>query len=337
MKIRIMEVNRLPFSRLLKSEVAQLADRLLGIVETHNPELLQLEPVFNLLKAQKPQIDILNIRYGVDPNRLELIPLREHMVLQTSAIKLQLRMLSKKTNDQSLQVIQTSVDGYLRYLNASRNEEEIDSKIVGFLNEVKTDDELAIAIDEHDLSSLIVNLKEALEDVKRVKGRRVKLLSQRPETQTQELTKQIASTTELLFKDLEVSQLKNPDVDYTSLIREVNQLLDQFRNRINRREAYNKRKADEQHDNNMEGEMNGSENPTTENYNSTEMETQVASNGDLYHPSEVYETSIKKMNLLIPEHVDNGSDEMNLENIDNKKAVATTANHLQQPMSVKKV
>ena len=335
-KNQIKEVDRLPFSRLLKSEVAQFTNRLIAIVGSHNPEVLLIEPVFNLLKAQIQNVNILNIRYGVDPTRLELKPLREHMVLQTSAIKLRLRMLSKLSNDNELKIIKTAVDGHLLYLNASRNDKELDSRIYGFIDKVSTDTEFANALEKHDFIPLINKLDIAMDEVQMVESKRVKLLSQRPETRTSLIIKEIANAVENLFKDIEVSQLRNPELDYAPLVNEVNRLINQFRVSLNIRDAANKRKAENENGDTTKDESENEvldilTNAAPHGYNLAEMESSASQNGNSYHSSELFKNSIKKMNNLLPEQVNNGSDEKHFIDIDNKKAVATTANHLQQP------
>ena len=79
-----IEITRLPYTRMLKSEVAELALSTIEIIEGGNPELLQIKPLFDLLVAKKPAIKKLSILYGVDAMRLKIKKLQEKMNLKAS-------------------------------------------------------------------------------------------------------------------------------------------------------------------------------------------------------------------------------------------------------------
>ncbi len=59
-----------------------------------------------------------------------------------------------------------------------------------------------------------------------------------------------------MFREIELAQLRNPNLDYTSLINQLNDLLDHYRMLINMRATINKRKTTD-----VEDGMNDNETP----------------------------------------------------------------------------
>ena len=100
-----LKIGRLSVSRLLKTEVAELAEEVLRIVKSHDPEAMQIKAMHDLLEAQRPLFESLKTRYGVDPYRLDMKPAREKMVLLASNFKLQVRLLSKSYDPKELHAI----------------------------------------------------------------------------------------------------------------------------------------------------------------------------------------------------------------------------------------
>ena len=59
---RSLEINRVPVSRMLKAEVAEYANKAMGIVDNHVAEESLVHPLLEQLKATKPKIELLGIR-----------------------------------------------------------------------------------------------------------------------------------------------------------------------------------------------------------------------------------------------------------------------------------
>lgn len=335
-----LEISRLPISKMLKMEVPELAEEVIGVVEKHDSELMQIQPVFELLVNKRSVIDSLKSPYGVDPVRLEQRMLRENMILHASAIKLRLRMLNKTEDVKDLHVIQTAVNRHLLYLDKSKNRKVLNQKISGFVDDVASDAEFAEAMEEYGFLPDVAQLKMALMEVRRISSKRSKNLSKRSSISTNQRMKIVYDAIEYVFKEIEVAQLRNPDVDYAPLIKELNVVVYKYRQVINRRDATNKRKAAEQNgelvddDNSENGET-----PMAGEDDSTEVETETTVNGDFdtYHTSKVYEASIEKM-----ENSSNGqtstieSDVDSKESVDKEKAVDSSLGTSQQPFSTDK-
>ncbi len=237
-----LTLRTLPYTKMLKGEIAEYAKRTLDIVDKEDHETLLITPLVNLLKAKKPEIEILGIRYGIDPLRSKIMQLRSKMMLTISAFKLQARLLSKAGIDSDLHHIQTYIDTYLRSLNAL-NDKMLSQRVVGFLNAAKNEQPFKEALLSHELMSHVEEIELAHTDMLSMITQRVNILSQRPDMPTKVAVKSVSAAIDNLFKGIEVAHLTNPDLDYEPLVDELNQSTAMFRLSIQLRDANNKRKA----------------------------------------------------------------------------------------------
>ena len=257
-------INRVPFSRMLKSEMADYAERIMDIVESNEPESELINHVFGLLKTQNPQIKLLRISYGVDTARLKVDSLKADMMLTISALKLRVRMLKRSNLELDLHVVENAINSHLRYLDTSKNDKELIQKVSGFLDLPITNEALLTALEEFDLMKEVNSLKIALNVVKEALDKRVKLLSKRSKAPTRGVMKGMHDAINDLFKAIEVSHLVGYPIsseegavasDFTEMINELRQLSDMYNRSISIRLANNKRKADKV----KEGEGSGEE------------------------------------------------------------------------------
>lgn len=275
-----LELQRVNYARLRKGEVAEYANRALTVVDKHDPELLLFKPVYDLLTAKQTEIDILGLRYGIDPLRFEFDKKKSKLHLTISTLKLKVRLLSKSSNDADLVLITSHIDSYLRYLH-NYNEKEISQRVKGFTNKVKADQPLKEALLNHELMENIEQIELAHTDMQSVINKRVELLSERPDIPTPFLIASVAKSIDDLFKGIEVAHLTNTELDYEPLVNELNKLTDMFKLTLNLRDAYNKRKAKGEEGD--EPDMDGGDEEGTEG-----MQTTSTSNYNGYDPYKVY-------------------------------------------------
>ena len=248
-----VEIRRPAFSSFLKAEVAEFAKKTIGIVEKQNPESLLISPVFNPLVALKPEIELLSLRYGIDPERAKVNTLKSKLMLTISNLKLQTRLISKTDSDEGLYVVSNHIDTYLRYLNSAKNDKVMTQQVEGFLRAINDDEAFAEALDMHDLTTHVLAIRDALEELRGAMSKRATLLAERPKVETRAITAKVATAIHTLLKGIEVSQLLNEELDYNPLIDELNELVSGFRLSVKLRIANNRRKAEED-ENRLPGE-----------------------------------------------------------------------------------
>ena len=242
-------IKRLPYSRMLKSEMADFVEKTIGIFEAHDPESVMVNPMFNLLLAKTSDIKLLRLSFGIDTERLRENKLKAEMMLQISAFKLKVRMLTRSNLALDLHVIQNAINSHLRLLNKCRNDKELSQKIAGFHDMMLNNLDLQAAITEFDLNAEVQNIVVAYSNLIEASQKRVRLLSKRPIIDTKQITKGMAIAIDNLFKAIEVAALVSTvdedglEVDVTQVMDEMNQLSEMYYKSITIRDANNKRKA----------------------------------------------------------------------------------------------
>ena len=300
-------IKRLPYTRMLKTEMADYADSIISIVENYNPKSVIINPLFELLLAKKPIIEVLRLEYGVDTQRLKLSNLKRLLMLTITAFKIQVRMLSISELEFDMHCVENAINSHLCYLNRCRNDKELNQKIAGFLDLMDSNDEFAASVKEFDLMDHINEIKRVHDLFNEVSKQRVKLLAKRPKISTKEIIKELFDVIDNLFKGIEVAQVINSipaneadnQDDLTSLIDELRQLSDMYYKSFSLRKANNKRKFEKKQQ--SDSELNNDATNNTENLievdASPDLETKATSSNSIHKhkPLQVCEALIKKM------------------------------------------
>ncbi len=241
-----MELKKVPFKKLLKLELPELTDNVVRILEKHDPKKLQIDRVFDLLVTELPSIKLLVTGYGVHPLAAELSEANDKLLLYVSAIKFQLRMAIKENEPDKQQyavVVELAVNNYLHKLRSSKNYAVINRRVAQFLYETTADAELAHALKSLNIIEYLNKLQLALTSVWDLQERKLAIISQRPQETTKEISAPIIFALKNVFKQVELSRAIHPELDYTDLFNELNEVINEYRAKVSRREASNKRKA----------------------------------------------------------------------------------------------
>ena len=248
-------IKRLPYSRMMKSEMADYVEKTIGIVADHDLESVLIDPVFNLLLEKKPEIKLLRLSYGIDTQRLKANKFKAELMLQISAFKLKVKLLNRSNLELDLHVVQNAINSHLKYLNKCRNDKELNQKVAGFFDLIANDVAFTAAIEEYTLSESINAIKIAHSVVNEAWQTRVELLSKRPAISTKVIVKGMSTTINNLFKGIEMAHILSnlaegeeavDQKDFVPLIDELNQLSEMYYRSISIRDANNKRKAEEE-------------------------------------------------------------------------------------------
>ncbi|NLA63345.1 MAG: hypothetical protein GX857_09025 [Bacteroidales bacterium] len=252
-------INRVSYSRMLKAEVAEFANKTIGIAQKYQTEEFLIGPVLDQLLATKPEIEVLGVKYGIDPMRQEIDNLKSQMMLTVSTLKLKVKLMSKSKNDAELRLVSSFIDTYLRYFDKSKNDKDLNQKVAGFMNAIDTEERLAEALSKHSLIPEVNNIKLANVDLEMAWSRRVSLLANRPKVETRIVMNTVNTAVDNLFKAIEVGHLMNPEQDFTALADELNQLSIMFNRSISIRQANNQRKNSKDKDGDSTEEGTSSE------------------------------------------------------------------------------
>ena len=286
-------IRRVPYSRLLKREMADYAERTISIVNEYNDEGSLITPVFNQLLGKKSYIEILRLDFGIDTERLKIYQLKSKLMLNISAFKLKVRLMSKDKKESELHVLNNAVNTHLRYLDKVKNDKELTQKVAGFFDLVENNEELIALINELNLLETVMVMSTALDTFVGSVEKRISLLAKRPNIETQTITRSLSNSINNLLKSIEVSYLLSlsqdgdidPDaadkVDYEALMGELRELNSSYSRSINIRMHNNRRKAELKK---LGMEQDGGADDADDTSDEDEMEMQAAG---LYYDDEL--------------------------------------------------
>ena len=310
-----MEILSVPFSYLLKLELSSLAGDVITIVNKHNPEVLHIDTVFDMLLAQEPNIELLNNNYGAHPITINLPPLRKKCYRYAQEIVSRMNFVMKEQEDNPTDEVLNAhavVRDYLFKLPSSKSQRVMLQKLKGFFEVVERDEAIETLFSEYHLTSDLNNLRSSFSRLKVLLLERSMLTSEISKVKTDDLSAPIVKSLKDLFKQIEVAALKNTDLDYAPLVIELNGTIRRLKTDVNIRLANNKRRA--------EG---------LEEIKELEELEEVESNNESTSP-EVESTPMMR-NLNVEETMGNGFKDGFEEKLDQKKTVASSVKNLQLP------
>lgn len=213
------------YTRLHKLEFVDMAKGALGIVQKHEPAALKFEGIATLVvEQQQPNLDALTVKFGKHPLTRSLLTLRKQRNTLLKAVMLQLDSVDKAEllstqlqRKMAAPFLHRMLDGIIR-VNEKQKRERLNQLFAGIDADAALKDALTILGFESNLqelrtiaSAIVVNSTE-----------RVRSLSERPKMRTRELKKEVSDGIVNLFNAIGLAQLQYPELDYSSLINELN-------------------------------------------------------------------------------------------------------------------
>ena len=146
MKTQIFKIKRVPYTQLLKSEMADYVEKTIAIVDKHEPELALFNPLFEELSDKESDIHLLRLDHGIDLERLRAYKLKEELNLTISAFKLKVRIISKSTPKLEIHILENAINKHLRHLHKCKNNHVYNQRVSGFFDLYQNDLEMQEAI-----------------------------------------------------------------------------------------------------------------------------------------------------------------------------------------------
>lgn len=250
-----LELISVPFSAFLKLEMARFAERFTEIVGSHNPEGLKIKPIYDLLLAEKPRISKLTDKFGPHPLTAELNDCREIRSLRISAIKFQLKTITKENKGNvsaELKMVRIEINHFLKNLKESRSEEVYNQRITQFFETIEADAELKTALLSLGFGKYLNDLKKIHNTIQELINRKLVSIARRPKEKTADLVNIVLKAIKIMIKQIEIAPYVNVELNYEPLFNELNQFFTDYINIINKRLSISKKKAEK-----SEEETNG--------------------------------------------------------------------------------
>lgn len=310
---------KISFSKLRKQEVQTLVSRVISVVSEHDPETLQIKKIYDLLVELEPQIDSLKLKPIAHPISKELDELRQERLAIAQVIIYQVAYIKRgkvKGMEESIKlaspIIIQHLKGFWRYSDI-----KIYQNINSLFELIKTDVELQTAIKTLGLIPYLDDLKRVNYSIERSFNARAKSIAARPKALTPRVTASAKTALKDLFNQIDIAQVKNKELDYTSLIDELNKQIATMKATLKARASYNKRRAEQESLNNDNVDETNSE---------VVVETETEANFESTSPDETMETM--QMENSTNGEVDN---EEVLGQLDKKKTVAVSTKQTRLP------
>ena len=218
----------LPYGSLLKIEVRKVALEVIRIIEEHNPEELQIKPMYDVLLAEEPKIKALIVPYKGHPITKILKRIRKERNVHVRAIKFELRKiidLDPTGDDKTVVLLKNEIDRFLKDFYDSKNDLVRNEKLDMFLAKADSNEALEDALESKGFKTLLDNLKINISDKIFQDNTRTKSISNRPKVKTGVLRKQVVKVVKNMLNEIYLAQFKNPTLDYSPLFNELNEMM----------------------------------------------------------------------------------------------------------------
>ena len=242
-----MILKTVPYTRMLRLEIAAFAEDVIYVIKKNDPELLNIDKVYNLLVAQQPNIDLLTEEYGSHPVTQLIIPVRRKFIRYVRSIVYRMGLVVfEDANNFSTDVLeaQAVTKDYLYRLDRCRSEREKIGRVTGFLQTIDDNTEIKAAFTKFQLMGDVELLRNAHSTLKSLLSRRMQSISENPHIKMRELTGPVIKALKNMFKQVEIAVLINDGPEYEDLFYQLDHTIIDFRNMVNRRLLYNKRKRE---------------------------------------------------------------------------------------------
>ena len=314
----------IPYDKMLKLEVPQMAEQVIRIIEKYEPETLKIDGAYNLLTAKQDHIDKLFVWYRSHPLTKELNVLRKVRRLNLRKITFHLRVVIQEDIsgvDKSVNLVKSELERFILDFNSGKNEEVKCRMLTQFFSLIETSEELEEAFSTLNFTSFLNDLRSTHSRIMALIENKMTTISYRPIEKTPYLKKSVLNSIKYMFMEIELAILKYPEINYQPLCNKLNVVLNYYANLINLRQLSNKRKAEEG-DGLETGETNGIETPEN---NEPEMKTTSI---------EIPNSATRLLSMDVEKKNGNGNGNGNAVNnntVDNEKAAATPSKTLQLP------
>lgn len=229
-----MKIKLSYLSLLSKLEFSGMAKGVIQIVEKFDAKALDIENIATLLTNEQTAIDQLVMRHGRHPLSREILTLQKDRRRYIKAIIYHLNALEAADLPQkreSMRIAAPMIRAHFKN-RLKENDKKQSGSVIQFFIQVDSDrtlkDELtALGFDEY-----LAELKRVQDELDRLSKERVNSISKRPKMNTSEIKRNFITALNNLFARLELGKLENPELNYDSLLNELNTWLSSYQSLV---------------------------------------------------------------------------------------------------------
>lgn len=243
----MFKIKNINLARLRKLELPDLAEKVIRVIEEHDPELLKLNDAYELLIKQQPNIDILKLEYGPHLITPEVDVLKIQRGTFAGVIFLQTRALSHNAvegNTKGVKAVRLLVNLHLKNLRRY-NEKDTHQKLSEFFRKIDEDEVLETAFSTLGLTKNLNDLRNVHASIDEQLEKRDSSLASRPSSALPPIKAFVRRALSNMISQINLAQSQNVDLDYSKLVAELNRKIVQYVSLVNMRATIRaKKKAD---------------------------------------------------------------------------------------------
>jgi hypothetical protein len=215
------------FAKLRNSELPEMTKAILETVEKFNPESMKIAGMYNLLSELQPLLDILAVKYNgypVSADYKDQCKLRNNLLV---AIHSQITAIEKArvtTMAQQAQLAIPYLNGYLKGISTESDSVK-SGRVNQMLNGLTDNDEMNTALSVLGITPFMEELKGYQQQLNLGESLRRESLAVRPKFNNKDARSRVITAIENLLKAIELAKVEYTELDYTSLINELNVVL----------------------------------------------------------------------------------------------------------------
>lgn len=243
----MIEIKKIPLSKLYKKEVPLLFKGVVGALRKHNPQALRFTELYDLLVLQMEKAEVLGKSYGVHPLTNELNRLHKKRLKYAAFINLQLRSIEKLDSEETKRMAKQArllSKDFLTYLGQKRLR-VVTFQIDAFFSQLELENNT-----ESREAFIGLGLQRYLDELQKTNqlhyqlfNQRMNDIEERPQTRDRLLEKETLNMMRLFFAQVNSYQRTFKDIDYHPLICDINGRLTVYSKLLKTRVATNKRRA----------------------------------------------------------------------------------------------
>lgn len=243
----MIEIKKIPLSKLYKKEVPLLFKGVVEALERHNPKALRFSDLYDLLVLQMEEAEVLENSYGVHPLTHKIDRLHKKRLKYAAFINLQLRSLEKLDSEETKRMAGQArllSKDFLTYLGQKRLR-VVTFQIDAFFSQLKLENNT-----ESREAFIGLGLQRYLDELQKTNNLHYKLFNQRmndieerPQTRDRLLEKETLNMMRLFFAQVNSYQRTFKNINYQPLISDINGRLTVYSKLLKTRVATNKRRA----------------------------------------------------------------------------------------------
>lgn len=231
----MIKIVQVPFSKVPKLEFPELVNNVVLVVSKHNPDACYIRGFYDYLLEVQSQNSKLSVTNRKTEESIKLQSLKKRRYTVLSAIIGQTKNLEKVNlpeHANALSTVTLFIDGFFGKIRKDVSKIKTE-RVKQLFAQLDSDFALQTAMQNVGLTPYLNELRDIQLNIDDKSAKNIEQNAARPKLKdTQEVIAKIRLALNNLLRGIEFGVHAHPNVDYTPLINELNELLTKYRSEI---------------------------------------------------------------------------------------------------------